>query len=318
MAVYTKVSLRSARVLLSDYGIGEVEECEEIAEGVENSNFIIKTAGDWYILTLYEKRVRLADIPYFLNLLQALSEKGIMCPQPIADRQGGILQNISGRAVALFSFLQGKSVKSPRVEHCAQVGDYLARIHHAASDFKEVRANDLSYSGWQGLLDVSAAHADRVRPGLAQKLNMELDFIRKNWCDDLPRGTCHADLFPDNVFFDKDELCGVIDFYFACTDFLIYDLAITLNAWCWSKSGFDKLKGEALMRSYDSVRPLSSAERASFPVLARGAALRFLLTRLFDWVHHDDKALVIPHDPMDFYNILSFHQGIRDVGDYGL
>lgn len=319
MAVYTKVSLEQASISLQDYDIGMVLSCDEISSGVENSNFFITTDSGKYVLTLYEKRVSESDLPYFLSLMEHLHGKDFPCPRPVSDSSGRILHRINGRAAALFSFLSGSSLLIDEISpsHCAEVGVKLAELHLATSDFTGVRHNNLSYSGWVSLLDQAASSADMVRPGLAQKLSMELYYIHRHWSTSLPYGTCHADLFPDNIFFSGGNLCGVIDFYFACTDCLAYDLAIALNAWCFVGGHFVWDRGSAFLRSYDSVRPLCADERLALPLLARGAALRFLLTRLLDWVNHDEEALVIPHDPMDFYSILSFHQSISDCRDYG-
>ncbi len=320
MAVYTKVSLAEAKIALTAYDLGTITACDEIASGVENSNFFITTQDKRFVMTLYEKRVNEADIPYFLSLMEHLHNKGFPCPEPIADKDGKILQKINNRTAALFSFLPGQSLTPDAVKpnHCGAVATYLAQLHLATADFTSVRPNNLSHHGWMELSDQAAMHADRVRPGMAQRLNMELNYIRNYWNDDVPHGTCHADLFPDNIFFDGDNLCGVIDFYFACTDALAYDLAIAMNAWCFIKGQFLPEHCKAFLQAYDKVRPLTDEERKALPLFARGAALRFLLTRLVDWVNHDDAALVIPHDPMDFYSILSFHQNINDCSEYGI
>ena len=320
MAVYTKVSLSEAQQALSVYNISDITACDEIASGVENSNFFITTNDKKFVMTLYEKRVNEADIPYFLALMQHLHGKGFPCPQPIADKNGIALQRINDRAAALFSFLPGQSLTPDEVlpHHCAAVASKLAELHLATEDFALVRENSLSHGGWMELSDQAAMGADQVRPGLAQRLNMEINYIRTYWNHDIPRGTCHADLFPDNIFFDGDNLCGVIDFYFACTDALAYDLAIAMNAWCFLRGQFLAEHCKAFLQAYNKVRKLSDTEQQALPLLARGAALRFLLTRLVDWVNHDEAVLVIPHDPMDFYSILSFHQDINDCGEYGL
>ena len=319
MAVYTDVSADDLAEFLSRYDIGELLAYKGIAEGVENSNFLLHTGAGNVILTLYEKLVAEGDLPFFLALMEHLAARGITCPQPVKNRQGGVLGRIAGRPAAIVTFLDGVWIRRPNAGHCAAVGQALAGLHLAGADFPKKRANALSIESWRALYQHAEDRGDSVRPGLCAEIAKELDALDKSWPRDLPAGVIHADLFPDNVFFLGDELSGLIDFYFACTDTLAYDVAICLNAWCFEPDhSYNVTKGRALLKSYAKVRALSAAERAALPVLARGAAIRFLLTRLVDWLAVPDGALVKPKDPLEYFRKLRFHQSVKDVRDYGI
>jgi len=319
MAVYTDVEDAELEAFLSDYDLGELLSCKGIAEGVENSNFLLHTDAGTFILTLYEKRVAEADLPFFLGLMEHLHNGGISCPLPVAARDGVALRRLAGRPAVIVTYLEGIWVRRPRVEHCAEVGRALASMHRAAEGFAVVRENALSCAGWRPLFERSRDRADAVEKGLSAFISAELDYLEGCWPDKLPSGVIHADLFPDNVFFVKDRLSGLIDFYFACNDQLAYDLAICLNAWCFeADNSFNITKARALIQAYESVRPLSQDERDALPVLARGAALRFLLTRLYDWLTVPEGALVTPKNPMEYVRRLRFHQKVSGVEGYGV
>jgi homoserine kinase type II len=319
MAVYTDVTADDLTDFLSRYQIGELRSYKGIAEGVENSNFLLHTSAGNFILTLYEKRVAANDLPFFLGLMEHLAARGITCPQPVKNRQGGVLGKLAGRPAAIVTFLDGLWIRRPNPGHCAAVGEALARLHLAGKDFPNKRANALSIESWRALYAQAKERGDSVRPGLCAEIAKELDALDKSWPRDLPDGVIHADLFPDNVFFLGDRLSGLIDFYFACTDTLAYDVAVCLNAWCFEPDhSYNVTKGRALLRSYANVRALSAAERAALPVLARGAAMRFLLTRLVDWLAVPGGALVKPKDPLEYFRKLRFHQSVKNVSDYGV
>ena len=319
MAVYTDVTADDLTDFLSRYQIGELRSYKGIAEGVENSNFLLHTSAGNFILTLYEKRVAANDLPFFLGLMEHLAARGITCPQPVKNRQGGVLGKLAGRPAAIVTFLDGLWIRRPNPGHCAAVGEALARLHLAGKDFPNKRANALSIESWRALYAQAKERGDSVRPGLCAEIAKELDSLDKSWPRDLPDGVIHADLFPDNVFFLGDRLSGLIDFYFACTDTLAYDVAVCLNAWCFEPDhSYNVTKGRALLRSYANVRALSAAERAALPMLARGAAMRFLLTRLVDWLAVPGGALVKPKDPLEYFRKLRFHQSVKNVSDYGV
>ena len=275
MAVYTDVTAEDLGRFLSAYDVGELLAYKGIAEGVENSNFLVHTATGIFILTLYEKRVAEGDLPFFLGLMEHLAARGITCPQPVKNRHGGVLGKIAGRPAAIVTFLDGLWIRRPHPGHCAAVGEALAHLHLAGADFKLKRANALSIESWRPLYEHAKPRGDSVRPGLCAEIAKELDALEKAWPRQLPQGVIHADLFPDNVFFLGDKLSGVIDFYFACTDTLFYDVAVCLNAWCFEADhSYNVTKGRALLNAYNKVRALSAAERSALPVLARGAAMR--------------------------------------------
>lgn len=319
MAVYTEVPDDDLAAFVARYDIGAVLSCKGIAEGVENSNFLLHTETGYYILTLYEKRVDPADLPFFINLMEHLAEAGISCPTPLRARDGEALGTLAGRPAAMVTFLDGLSVRRPTPDHCAELGRALAEMHLAGLDFGMRRENALSVAGWRPLFELSRARADEVRPGLCEEIASELDEMERRWPKDLPSGVIHADLFPDNVFFIGERLSGIIDFYFACTDALAYDVAVCLNAWCFeSDLSFNVTKARALLNGYTAVRAFSPAEFEALPLLARGAALRFMLTRLYDWLTVPEGALVTPKDPMEYLKKLRFHRGVATARAYGL
>jgi homoserine kinase type II len=319
MAVYTDVAAEDLAVFLADYDTGELLSYKGIAEGVENSNFLVHTSRGYFILTLYERRVAEGDLPFFLALMEHLATRGITCPQPVKNRAGETLGRLAGRPAAMVTFLEGMWIRRPSAQHCAALGEALARLHLAGADFPMRRDNALSVAGWRQLYDACHHRANEVQRGLDGLLVSELDALEDEWPQGLPQGVIHADLFPDNVFFLGDELSGLIDFYFACTDTLVYDAAICLNAWCFEADhSYNVTKGRALLSSYARTRPLSGAEWEKLPLLARGAALRFLLTRLVDWLNVPPGALVRPKDPIEYLRKLRFHQKVESVRHYGV
>ena len=319
MAVYTEIGDDELRAFAALYDIGEVLSCKGIAEGVENSNFLLTTARGNFILTLYEKRVKPADLPFFIALMDHLAHQGVACPTPLRGHDGEALRELCGRPAAIVTFLNGMWPRRIDPRHCAGLGAALARLHLAGQSFAMVRPNDLGPAGWRRLLQSCHARADAVHPGLAAELSAELAFLEAAWPRQLPAGIIHADLFPDNVFFRDHELSGLIDFYFACSDFLAYDVAICLNAWCFEPDhSFNVTKARLLVRNYRAVRPLAAQELAALPLLARGSALRFLLTRLYDWLNQTEGALVRPKDPLEYLKKLRFHRGIAGPEAYGI
>ncbi|KJF73487.1 homoserine kinase [Agrobacterium arsenijevicii] len=319
MAVYTDITEDDLRNFLIQYDVGTLTSYKGIAEGVENTNFLLHTTKDPLILTLYEKRVEKSDLPFFLGLMQHLAAKGLSCPLPLPRKDGELLGELSGRPAALISFLEGMWLRKPEAKHCREVGKALAAMHLAGEGFEIKRPNALSVEGWKVLWDKSEARADEVEKGLKDEIRPEIDYLAAHWPKDLPAGVIHADLFQDNVFFLGDELSGLIDFYFACNDLLAYDVSICLNAWCFEKDGaYNVTKGKALLEGYQSVRPLSAAELDALPLLARGSALRFFLTRLYDWLTTPEGALVVKKDPLEYLRKLRFHRSIGHVAEYGL
>ena len=276
MAVYTDITDEELALLLSDFDIGAPLSFKGIAEGVENSNFLLETEAGRFILTIYEKRVRADELPFFLDLLTWLSQHGYPSAAPVADRAGRVLKTVRGRPAAIVTFLPGLSVRRPSAQHCREAGEGLARLHLAAQGFPGVRANDLGEAAWAPMFDKLVDAAEALKPGLAATIRSDLTRIAERWPTDLPQGIVHADYFPDNVFFQGGKFAGTIDFYFACVDALAYDIAVALNAWCFEADGsFNITSARALVAGYELHRPLSKAERAALPILAHGAAMRF-------------------------------------------
>ncbi len=319
MAVYTEVPEEALFAFVAGYGIGQVLSFKGIAEGVENTNYFLHTDRGYYILTLYEKRVREDDLPFFIRLMEHLSERGLNCPQPLRNLGGESLGRLAGRPAAIVTFLDGLSIRRPGARHCGALGEALAQLHEAGRDFPMRRENALSLAGWPPLFAAAEAQADGLAPGLAGRIRDELAFLQRHWPHALPEGVIHADLFTDNVFFIGEKVSGIIDFYFACTDFLAYDLAICLNAWCFESDGsFNITKARAMLAGYERVRRLEDAEVAALPILCRGSALRFMLTRLVDWLNVPPGALVRPKDPLEYDRKLGFHRRAETAAAYGL
>ena len=318
MAVFTDVSFEELEILLAEYRVGTALSFKGVAEGVENSNFYLKTDQGAFFLTLYERRVHEADLPFFLGLLEHLSSRGIACPLPVRNMKGAQWSKLNRRPAALLTFLNGLSLRRPEVQHCGAVGAALAALHAAGSDFPLKRPNALGAKSWPKLARSVVDGAEGVQIGLRRLIEEAVDKLENRWPRDLPEGVIHADLFPDNVLFMDSKVSGLIDFYFACNDALAYDLAVMLNAWCFESDGFNVTKGRALVSAYRKQRALTDAEIDALPRLATGAALRFLLTRLYDLINHDPMALVRPKDPREFAKRLRFHLKVKSPAEYGL
>lgn len=320
MAVYTKVTLEDANEFLDKYyDLGNLVSITEITQGVENTNYIIETNNCKYILTLYEQRVSSSDIPFFIDLLVHLDKRDIVCPKPIIMKSKRYTENLNGRHAAIFSFLYGKSTINIKNEHCSLVGQTLADIHQKTLNLDIYRDNNLSFNHWSNLYKSIKYPIKDLQNNLDKEIVKELNFLTSNWPQNLPLGIIHGDLFPDNIFFDASSLSGVIDFYFACNEFYAFDIAICINAWCFEKdNSFNITKAKHLLEGYKKFRDLSMDELYYLPILCRGSALRFLLTRIIDWQRDDKRALVIPKDPLEYFNKLRFHQSVLSVKDYGI
>ena len=322
MAVYTHLGAEALGQLVAEFDVGELTSAKGIAEGISNSNWLIETTGKdgsgaRFILTMYEFRIEVEDLPFFLSLLDHLSAKGCPVPRTIHDRDGALFRMIDGKAVALIEFLPGVSVSAPTPGQAHAVGRALAQMQLAAADFPGRRENAMGRAEWQRLAQECGQDglAD-IDPAFASLIARELPATIAQWPEGLPRGTIHADLFPDNVLMLGDAVTGLIDFYFACTDLFAYDLAVTHAAWCFSSDGtaFDPALSAALIAGYEQVRPLSSEERAALPLLARGACLRFALTRAWDWVNTPADALVTRKDPLAYARRLEFYADPANAG----
>ena len=315
MAVYTHLSADDISALIARYDVGQLVSAKGIAEGVSNSNWLIETSGTSdeaarFILTVYEERTNISDLPFFLSLLDHLSAKNCPVPRTIHDREGQAFRMVGGKAAALIEFLPGVSIENPNEQQALSVGAALGSIHLAASDFDDTRINDLGPAQWRELIGACDSESlAQIDAGLPDLLSRKMDEIEAAWPTDLPRSIVHADLFPDNVLMLGARVTGLIDFYFACTDLAAYDLAVTHAAWSFAPDGtkFDHTIGQALIAGYERHRPLSQSERDALPILAQGAAMRFIATRAYDWIHTPADALVTRKDPMDFVKRLLYY-----------
>lgn len=318
MAVYTDLSDEDLASVLAQYDLGQARAFKGIAEGVENSNFLLETDAGRFILTIFEKRVSTADLPFFMDVMETLARADFPAPQPMRTRSGALLGEARGKACAIVTFLSGVSPRKPTPAQCRAVGVKLAEMHAALSSFGAARANALSVDAWGPLVRPRLARADALRNGLAAEIEADLAALEASWPTNLPRGVIHEDLFPDNVLLLGETVTGFIDFYFACDGFLALDLAVCLNAWAFEEHrSFNLTKGRALIAGYESVRPLTTAERVALPTLCRGAAMRFFATRLADWAETPAGALVRPKDPLEYADRLAFHRKTTGPGDYG-
>jgi len=322
MAVYTHLTRETAGAFLSLFDIGALVALSGISDGVENSNYLMETTTGKYILTLVEKRTPPEALPFCIGFMAALNAAGIPCPAAVATQDGQLISRLQDRPAIITTFLQGGWLKETTPTHLAAVGTLLGKMHRTGIGFPQTRANPMGVQAWRDLIGLSLPRAGEVQQDLGAELDTALRKVISAWPSQLPVGAVHADLFPDNVFFSGDgaaeKLSGVIDFYFSCTEMLAYDLMLTLNAWCFDKSGhLDTAKSAALLRSYHRERALSDEEIAALPILGQGAALRIVATRLYDWLHPAAGAVVTPKNPLEHVHILRFHQNAACGADYG-
>jgi len=323
MAVYTKISQNELEQLMANYDIGKLESFIAIEAGIQNTNYFINTPNARYVLTIFEETLNCKynqdELLFFMKLMGHLASCNVPCPTVILDKQSKALGEIKGKTCAITSFLKGGELTTINSQHVEELGKNIAKMHDAGRKINLQRANEISLSGWIGIFNSIKNRADEFEPGLAAEIKQNLDYLERNWPEHLPLGIIHGDLFPDNVFFAGDRLVGIIDFYFACNDVLMYDLAICLNSWCFEKNGeFNNVKAAALFSSYDLVRKISADELEALPILALGAAMRFLLSRLYDWLNRVEGALVTTKDPMEYLNKMRFHSKIKSYEEYGV
>jgi homoserine kinase type II len=322
MAVYTKVTGRQIRGFLKDYSIGTPKSLIAIDEGVENSNYLLETVDSKYILTLFERRVTEKDIPFYLNLMNHLADNKIPCPRSIINNNGTLIGDLSGKKATIVTFLEARQSQDITWMQCQSAGKMLAQIHHKASSFNSSKPNDFGVPSFRELFNKIEGDLNKIQPGLRNKIINELNFIEKEWSgfssDDLPTGLIHGDYFPDNVFFQWDIVRGVIDYYFSCKDFYLYDLAIAINAWCWTGKEINSKKMAAFIEGYEIYRILNEAEKDAFPAFIRAATMRFFLTRAIDMLTPHEDAINTPKDPLEYFNIMEFHQSKKSLDDYGI
>lgn len=310
MAVYTIVEMNELQALLEKYDIGKLISCKGIAEGVENSNYFIETDQNKFVLTLYENRTNEDELPFFFNLLDHLHNEGIAVPKFIAAKDGSILQKLSGKPACIIEFLNGVSITSPTVKAAKSTGTILAKMHIALSDYPEGRTNTMGLNSWHEMIDsCTERDVSTLDKNLYGLIKNELSYLDEHWPDNLPKSVIHADLFPDNVLLMDEEVSGLIDFYFAATDIVDYDIAVTHAAWCFSPDGsvFHKDISDAFLRSYHQINPINDISREYLPILFRGAALRFIISRTVDWINTPADALVTKKDPIAFLRRLEYY-----------
>lgn len=316
MAVYSPITQDELVAFLKQYEIGSLKKYEGILEGIENTNYKIITSQNIYILTIFEKRVKLEDLPFFINLKKHLIKKKFCCPKPIVNKDGKAINTLKGKACVLISYLAGTKTNRISDHHCEQVGKVLSSLHQHTKDFAEKRINGMNYTQWQNIFIKCQSATTNKYGSYIPFIKKELEFLKESWPNNLPTGIIHADVFQDNVFFINNQFSGLIDFYFACNDFLAYDIALTINAWCFNdQNNFIQKRFISFIKGYQDQRMLSDEEKKSLSILLRGAAVRILLTRLHDQLFHPEGAFVKPKDPQEYLKILKFHQSIN-VEDY--
>ena len=320
MAVYTKLSETNLKEFFSKYSIGKIQKHKEIKEGIENTNYFIQTEKGKFILTLYEKRVDEKDLPFFIGLMKNLFNKKFPSPEPIINKNGNYISEISNKKAAVVSFLDGKAKKVLNPLDCYEVGVYAAKLHSITKNLISKRANKLSVNSWRQIYNRVKKDCSKIHPNLSNIIEKNLNEIETNWPQNIPAGIIHADLFPDNIFFNKNKLSGIIDFYFSCNDYYAFEIAICLNALCFEGKNenlsFNVTKAKKFIDGYSSVRNLNADEKKSLKILCKGAAIRFLLTRVFDYLNLIEGAIVKIKDPVEYLKRLEFHENVKNYNDY--
>ncbi len=320
MAVYTKLNQNKIEEILSNYNLGKLQTFKGIEEGIENTNYFLSANNKKFILTIYEKRVKSKDLPFFSNLMTSLNKANFKCPAPIFNNNNSTITNFDDKKLMIVSFLEGKAKQNLSPDNCKEVGIETAKMHQFTKNFKLKRQNDLSVNSWRGLFNSVKDQCSRLHKDLPKLIEENLNSVEKNWPSALPKGIIHADLFHDNIFFNKDKFSGIIDFYFSCEDFFVFEIAICFNALCFDgvkeNLSFNVTKAKNFIDGYSSVRKLSDLEKQSIQVLCQGAALRFLLTRVFDALNTIEGAIVKVKDPIEYLKRLEFHKNAKNYEDY--
>ncbi len=320
MAVYTKFNQNKINEILSNYNLGELNNFKGIEEGIENTNYFLSISNKKFILTVYEKRVKSKDLPFFSDLMSSLNKAGFKCPTPVTNKKNETITDYEGKKLMIVTFLEGKAKKNLSPFNCKSIGIEVAKMHQITKNFKFKRQNDLSVKSWRGLFDTVKDKCTKIHKDLPNLIEENLKDVENNWPKNLPRGIIHADLFHDNIFFNQDKLSGIIDFYFSCEDFFSFDIAICFNALCFDgmkeNLSFNVTKAKNFIDGYSSIRKLTDEEKNSIKVLSQGAALRFLLTRVFDALNTVEGAIVKIKDPIEYLKRLEFHKNSKNYEDY--
>ena len=310
MAVFTKLSKTEIENYLGLYDIGSLNQYSEIVEGIENTNYKIICNGTPYILTIFEKRVNEDDLPFFINLKLYLNQNNFKCPRPIQNRNGEIINSIKNKKAVIISFIEGNKIDKPNINECNEIGKMLGNLHNLTINFNESRQNSLDIKEWKNLLSKCTKNEDKKFDIILKEVENEIDFLESVWPKNIPAGVVHADLFKDNVFFKDEKITGVIDFYFSCYHFFLYDISIVINDWCFDSNGkiFNYEYYKAILNGYNEHKKITQQEIDSFNIILRSAAVRILVTRLHDYIFHPKDAIVLKKDPYQYYNILKWHQ----------
>ena len=320
MAVYTKLSENNLKDFFSKYNLGKLLKFQGIQEGIENSNYFVKTDSGKFILTIYEKRVEEKDLPFFMGLMKNIFNENFPSPEPIINKNGNYITEIFGKKAAVVSFLEGTSKKNLTPGNCHEVGIYTAKLHMITKNLNIKRTNRLSVNSWRLIYRKIQRDCSKIYPDLTKIIERNLEVIEDKWPKNIPRGIIHADLFPDNIFFKGSKLTGIIDFYFSCYDFYALEIAICLNALCFEGKNenlsFNVTKAKKFIDGYSSIRKLAEEEKESLKILCHGAAMRFLLTRVFDYLNLTEDALVKIKDPVEYLKRLEFHNSVKNYQDY--
>ncbi len=320
MAIYTKISSKDILSIEKNYNLGKIVSFKGIKKGIENTNYLLKTKDKKFILTLFERRVQKKDLPFFMNLMDKLSKYKINCPKPQKNKRGSFLIKIKNKTASIVSFVEGKDKLKLNPKNCYEIGKNIAKFHRASKKIKLYRRNSLSLKDWPKLLNNIGNKSKIISPNLSSLMKNSFLQIKNNWPKNLPHGIIHADLFIDNIFFKKNKFHGYIDFYFACNDFLIYEIAICINALCFDKKNnkfvFNKKKSKNLIKGYSKIRKFSTKEKKALNVLCRGAALRYLLTRTYDYLNTPKSAVIKIKNPREYIQKLKVHNQFNNFKNY--
>ena len=320
MAVYTQISIDELNIFLSKYNIDNINEFSGIKGGTSNSNYLLTADNKKFILTIFEERTNQENLPFYFDLMNHLNAHDIKCPEVIKDKQGNFSNSIKQKHAVITSFLTGSSLEKIKPIHCSNLGLTIAKMHNASEKLNIKRENELGFDKLGIIIEKLKTYKKHIDDEKLKFIEDEFLFLSREISKDLPSGIIHADLFPDNIFFEENNLTGIIDFYFSCNDFYAYEIAICLNAWCFEDSNneFNPTKAKYLLGSYNQERKFSNEEVEALPLLARASALRYLLTRLLDFYSHKDSDLILKKDPNEYISKLRFHQSVRKASEYGL
>ena len=320
MAIYTKISENDVVSIEKKFNLGKIISCKGIKKGIENTNYLVRTKNNKYILTIFEKRVKKRDVPFFMSLMDKLNNHNINCPKPQKSKAGNYSINIKNKPASIVSFVEGKDKNKLKIKDCYEIGKNVAKLHITSKKIKLHRKNSMSLKKWPKILNKIDNRSRIINSNLNYLMKEALLEVKNKWPKNLPSGIIHGDLFIDNIFFNKNKFHGYIDFYFACNDFLMYEIAICINALCFDKKNgkfiFNKKKSKNLIKGYSKIRKLSQREKKSLNILCKGAALRYLLTRTYDYLNTPKSAIIKIKDPKEYIQKLKVHNTLSNFKNY--